>query len=296
MKFFCTLCCFLAAAMLFPGLSAAEWFTDFEKAKAESLKTNRPIYILFTNSDAAPDRSFDRTIFSQRKFQEYANKKLVLMKVDFPTAIHLQPKPLAQQNKELRSEFGITILPTALLLDANGKIYIDFIKADGSSEKHRRKMNEIMDFDPPKRYTEYLDGFVKKYKYTPPEPPKEEAKPVAKAAEKKPATKKPAKKTDTKPQAATTAESTVIPDENGGIPLVPIDPEGNFQEWLKANTAEEAAKPAVEEEKAKETVEEEKESIEEKKDSVGEKNEAAEEPASAEEAKAQEAPAAEAEQ
>ena len=261
MKFFCTLCCFLAAAMLFPGLSAAEWFTDFEKAKAESLKTNRPIYILFTNSDAAPDRSFDRTIFSQRKFQEYANKKLVLMKVDFPTAIHLQPKPLAQQNKELRSEFGITILPTALLLDANGKIYIDFVKADGSQEKHRRKMNEIMDFDPPKRYTEYLDGFVKKYT-----PPKQEEKKVeAKAEAKKPAktatTKKTDKKPAEKPQNADPAE-TNIPDENG-ILRIPLNPEGDFQEWLKAYQAEEAKEEAQEAEEAKEIVEELKEALEE---------------------------------
>ena len=66
MKFFCALCCFLTTAMLATALSAGEWFTDFEKAKAESMKTKRPIYILFTNSDAAPYRSLDRTIFSQR--------------------------------------------------------------------------------------------------------------------------------------------------------------------------------------------------------------------------------------
>ena len=265
MKYFFALCCFLAAVLLSPGLSAAEWLTDFQKAKAESLKTGRPIYILFTNSDAAACLSLERTIFSQKKFQDYADKKLVLMKVDFPVAIHRQPKALRQQNEELKTKYGIAILPTVLLLNPEGAIYVDFVKADGSPEKHRRKINEIMDFEPAKRYTEYLDGFVKKDKYTPPEPPKEEAKPVTKAPEKKPATtKKPAKKPDTKPQDAATAESTVIPDENGGIPLVPIDPEGNFHDWLKATTAEEAAKPAEEAEEAKETVEEEKESIEAK--------------------------------
>ena len=82
MKFLFALCCFFAAAVVFPELRAAEWFTDFEKAKAESIRTKRPIYILFTNSDAAPDRSLERTIFSQRKFQDYAEKKLVLLKVD----------------------------------------------------------------------------------------------------------------------------------------------------------------------------------------------------------------------
>ena len=261
MRFLFALCCFLTTALLAPALSAGEWFTDFNKAKAESLKTKRPIYILFTNSDAAPDRSLERTIFSQRKFQDYADKKLVLMKVDFPVAVHLQPKSLSQQNRELRTTYGISVLPTALLLDANGTIYIDFIKADGSAEKHRRKINEIMDFDPPKRYTEYLDGFVKKY--TPPKP--EAKKTEAKADERKSEDKKPAKKPEKKPaekaQNADAAE-TSIPDENG-ILRIPLNPEGDFQEWLKSYQTEEAKVEAREAEEAKEILEEAKEAVEE---------------------------------
>ena len=53
MKAFYALCCFLAAAILSPALSAGEWFTDFEAAKAESAKTGRPIYMLFSNPDSA---------------------------------------------------------------------------------------------------------------------------------------------------------------------------------------------------------------------------------------------------
>ena len=267
MKYVFALCCFFAAAVVFPGLGAAEWLTDFEKAKAESIRTKRPIYILFTNSDAAPDRSLERTIFSQRKFQDYAEKKLVLMKVDFPTAIHLQPKTLSQQNRQLRTDYGISVLPTALLLDATGKIYIDFIKVDGSQEKHRRKMNEIMDFDPPKRYTEYLDGFVKKY--TPPkiEEKKPEAKPDEKKADEKKTAKTAAKKPDKKPadKPQTVTADTNIPDENAGIPKIPLNPEGDFQEWLKSSQAEEAA------EAAKAVTEEAKEASEEAKDAAEEK-------------------------
>ena len=121
MKIFFALCCFLTTVSLFPGLAAGEWLTDFEKAKAESLKTGRPIYVLFTNSDSAAALSLERTIFGQKKFQNYADKSLVLMKVDFPTAIHLQPKPLVQQNRELRTKYGIGTLPTMLLLDDEGR-------------------------------------------------------------------------------------------------------------------------------------------------------------------------------
>jgi len=276
MKYVFALCCFLTTALLAPALSAGEWFTDFEKAKAESLKTKRPIYILFTNSDAAADRSLERTIFSQKKFQDYADKKLVLLKIDFPNASHLQPKSLSQQNRQLRTKFGITILPTALLLDANGDIYIDFLKADGSAERHRRKINEIMDFDPPKRYSEYLDGFVKKYTPPKPEIKKVEAKPEEKKAEAKKPAKKPSQKPDKKPaektQNADTAE-TNIPDENGII-RIPLNPEGDLQEWLKSYQAEEAKEEAKEAEEAKEILEEAKEAIEE---AAEEAKEAAEE-------------------
>ena len=238
MKFFFALCCFLMTAMLFPGLSAGEWHTDFNKAKAEALKSRRPIYILFTNSDAASSLTLDRTIFNQKKFQDYADKKLVLMKVDFPAAIHLQSKGLQQQNRQLREQFKISILPTALLLDANGKLYVDFVKADGSAEKHRRKLNEIMGFDPPKQYTEYIEGFVKKY--TPPEPAAASEPVEAKTEVKKPAkkpVKKPQAKQQEKPQEKPQDNAdTNIPDENAGTPLIPLDPEGDLQEWLKAST------------------------------------------------------------
>ena len=245
MKYFFALCCFLATSMLFPRLAAAEWFTDFQKAKEESARTGRPIFVLFTNSDAAACLSFDRTIFSQKKFLDYADKNLVLMKADFPVAIHRQPKTISKQNSELRTEFGITVLPTMLLLDSNGKLYKDFIKADGGPEKHRRNMNRIMDFDPPKRYSEYLDGFVKEYK-----PPKTAAATVAETkAEAKPAVKTQAKqqpKQQPKQQAKSTSpqdvEETTIPDEN--TLLIPLDPEGDFQEWLKEQSAE-ASKDAA---------------------------------------------------
>lgn len=244
MKTFFTLCCFLATAFFLPCLSAGEWHADFEKAKAESQKTGRPIYILFTNANAAC-LGYERSVFSQKKFQDYADKKLVLMKADFSIATRSrQSRSIIDQNEKLKSEFGVTVFPKAFLLNANGELFIDFVKADGSMEKHNRKIHEIMDFESPKRYAEYLDGFVKKY-----EPPKVIA---PKKTEAKPETKKPAKKPK-KPAEKKTVEEpkdngeTTIPNENGGSILIPLDPEGNFEDWLKANTAEEpAAKEATE--------------------------------------------------
>ena len=300
MKAFFAICCFLTTAVLFPALSAGEWFTDFEKAKAESLKTNRPIYMLFSNPDSAISLSYDRNIFKQRKFQDYADKNLVLMRVDFPVAIHKQQKSLREQNSRLKSKFGIAIMPAAILVDANGMLVTDFIEIDGGMEKHRRKLNDIMDFDPPKRYTEYLDKYVRAYTPPKPQPKQPEVKPAknpSAAAKNPPAAKNPANAAKKNGADQKQADGTVIiPDENGRT-LVPLDPEGNFQDWLKAAAEEEATEAEKEIEEAKEAVEEAKEAIEatEKAEAPAEKAEApaekAEAPAEAPAEKA-EAPAA----
>lgn len=269
MKAFYALCCFLAAAILSPALSAGEWFTDFEAAKAESAKTGRPIYMLFSNPDSAISLSYDRNIFKQKKFMDYADSKLVLMKVEFPVAIHKQKQSLRTQNARLKSEYSVTVMPVAFLVDSNGALFVDFVGADGGMEKHRRKLNEVMDFNPPKRYTEYLDKYVKNYKPPKAEPKKTEAVEAAKPtkasvtakSQSKPSTKKPAKKPA---DGQTRTDGTVIiPDEDAGRPLVPLDPEGDFQDWLKSATEEVAAEADREIEEAKEAVEEAKEAVEE---------------------------------
>lgn len=277
MKDFFALCCFLAVALLFPVLSAGEWHTDISKAKAESRKTGRPIFILFTDASAA-SRRLDLAIFSQRKFMEYADKNLVLMKADFSPAINRQAKALTEQNSKLKRELGVNFFPTALLLDANGKLSVNFVKKDGGMEAHRRKLNEIMDFDPPKRYSDYVAGYVKNYVPPVPEPDpvevaetKQEAKKPAAKSEKKPA-KKPEKKSVEKTDEST--EEIAISGDNSGRPLIPLDPEGDFQNWLKASLAEEATEEAKEIEEVKEIVEEEKEAVE-AKNNVEKKDESA---------------------
>ena len=282
MKYLFALCCFLSTVFLFPGVFAGEWYTDFEKAKAESLNARRPIYILFTNSDAAACLGFERAIFSQKKFQDYADKNLVLMKADFPKAIHRQPKGIAAQNQKLKITYGVTSFPTAFLLYPDGRVYIDFVEADGSVEKHRRKLHEIMDFEAPKRYTDYLDGFVKEYVAPTPvvKPKKADPKPAdkkqgdKKPADKKQGDKKPAKNTEEKPKE--TEEQTVV-IEKSGTPLIPLDPKGDLQDWLNSSSTEateaktdeskQEAKPA---EETKEDVKEEAKPAEKTKEDVKE--------------------------
>ena len=294
MKFFFALCCCFAMIALPGSLAAAEWNTDFEKAKAESAQTKRPIFVLFTNSESAGCIGYDRAIFNAKKFLDYADKNLVLMKVDFPTTLHRQPAGVAEQNRKLRLKFGATI-PSAYLLDQNGELYVNFTKVEKTPEAHRRKLNEIMEFDPPKAYSEYIAPFVKAY--VPPKPAeapkKAEATKPAKKPVKKPA-EKPAEKTDDKGGKAPENAETIIPDENAGTPLIPINPEGDVQDWLKSRSAGEAAEEAAEAEEVVEAVESEKEALEEADEAkTGEEKEASAEAKDATNGEAKEtAPAA----
>lgn len=290
MKFLFALFSFLFMAFLVPGLSAREWLTDIEKAKAESQKTGLPIYILFTNTDISKCRQYDLKLFNQKKFKDYADNNLVLVKADFGYAFSRQqlPKKLADLANKLKVDR--LMLPRAFLLDFTGEEIIDYInktneaaRQDTKKRDYESEMNYVLDFDSVKRYREYLDPFVQESKMKIAEEKKrvaEEKKKAAeekkKAAEEKKKAAEEKKKNETavsKETAATTPEAspneakstvpaTTIPDENGGTLLIPLDPKGNLEDWLKANGAEEAAEKAAEIEDAKETVEEEKNEIE----------------------------------
>ena len=58
-------------------------------------------------------------VFSQSAFQEFANKNLILVEVDFPES-KIQSNALKKQNEELQSQYQVTGYPTLILLDPNG--------------------------------------------------------------------------------------------------------------------------------------------------------------------------------
>ena len=263
MKHFLALCCFIAMTVLPAALNAGEWLTDFEKAKDESAKTKRPILILFTNSQRAS--GYETKLFNTQRFREYADRNLVLMKADFPNDTYRQTAAVRKQNNTLRNTFKPPFLPWVFLLNAKGELFVDFPKEEHvlSARVYRETFNAFLnDNDPAKKYIEHIDPYVKKYV-----PPvievekKEEAADAKPAAEKKTADRKPAKKPAEKTEDKNKEEPAANVDANGS-PLIPIDPEGDVQEWLKSVAAGEAAEKEAEDEAVRETVEAEKEAIE----------------------------------
>lgn len=99
----------------------AEWFDDYDDALAEAKDLNIPVLLLFTGSDwCGYCIEMEEKVFSQRDWQTFANKNLVLMKIDFPSKEKLK-RSVAEQNDALKEDYGITGYPTLVLIDPKEK-------------------------------------------------------------------------------------------------------------------------------------------------------------------------------
>ncbi len=97
------------------------WLTDWEAAKAQAQRTNKPILINFTGSDwCGWCIRLKEEVFSQDAFKNWAGQKVVLFEADFPRQKALAPN-LQAQNEQLASQFQITGYPSIIFVDGNGK-------------------------------------------------------------------------------------------------------------------------------------------------------------------------------
>jgi thioredoxin-related protein len=122
-KKFRVLLVFAAAAfMALPGARAElSWLTDYKQAQEQAKAKNKLLLLDFTGSDwCGWCIRLRREVFSKPEFQEYANKNLVLMEVDFPRGKE-QTQDLRQQNQHLAMQYNIEGFPTLIILNGEGK-------------------------------------------------------------------------------------------------------------------------------------------------------------------------------
>ncbi|MEN8928020.1 MAG: thioredoxin fold domain-containing protein [Flavobacteriales bacterium] len=97
------------------------WFTDFQKADAESKKTGKPIFGFFTGSDwCGWCTRLKRAVFAKDDFKKWANESVILLELDFPRRKKL-PANLVQQNQQLARAFGVRGYPTVWIFTTTRK-------------------------------------------------------------------------------------------------------------------------------------------------------------------------------
>ena len=131
---------------LLPSVYAnASWVDDFKAAKVEAETEGKHILVNFTGSDwCGWCIKLDEEVFSKPAFEDYAARKLVLVKVDFPRR-HKQPEALKKQNEKLAEYYGIHGFPTILLLAPDGSLVDRTGYRDGGAEAYVEHIKEMLD-------------------------------------------------------------------------------------------------------------------------------------------------------
>ena len=108
---------------MFAPFARAEsgWLNDYKKAQEEAKANNKLLLLNFTGSDwCGWCIKFDKEIWSQPQFKDYAHDNLVLVELDFPRRKAL-PAELKKQNLELAQQYEVLGFPTIVVLNSNGQ-------------------------------------------------------------------------------------------------------------------------------------------------------------------------------
>lgn len=101
----------------------ATWLTDFEKAKTQARKTNKPILMYFTGSDwCGPCKMLKKDFWENPDFLAKADD-FVLLEVDVPFKLDVISEAQMKKNKALQNKYNQQkSFPTLLALDASGNV------------------------------------------------------------------------------------------------------------------------------------------------------------------------------
>lgn len=96
----------------------ARWLTKMDKAQEQSKATGLPILVLFTGTSwCSFCVKLEDAVFSKSEFKTFADKNLVLLKLEFGPG----GKSSNKKDELLAKEFSISGYPSYFLTDATGK-------------------------------------------------------------------------------------------------------------------------------------------------------------------------------
>jgi len=98
------------------------WLVNMNDAQAQSVKDKKPILVYFTSSDTCGlCEQLETDIFSTPMFKEWAEKKVVLFKVDFSTLDQLPPGS-QEQNTAMARSLKVSTYPTFWMLSVTHEV------------------------------------------------------------------------------------------------------------------------------------------------------------------------------
>ncbi|MFT6961705.1 MAG: protein disulfide-isomerase [Flammeovirgaceae bacterium] len=135
----------LAFGVLFSfSANAQTWETNYAEAVAKAKKENKKLLLNFTGSDwCGWCHKLDGEVFSKEDFKEYAQKNLVLVKLDFPRRTQISEAEKVQNNA-LATKHGVRGFPTILLMDANEELLLTTGYQAGGPSSYIQHLNNAI--------------------------------------------------------------------------------------------------------------------------------------------------------
>jgi thioredoxin-related protein len=125
----------LAIAFLFAGSQCTQKEPNYLTALGRAKSENKLLLLDFTGSDwCIGCMKLEKKVFSTTTFKDYAEKNLVMMKVDFPQN-KKQSKAVEEQNEELARRYGVEGFPTIVIVNTEGKALGQFMYREGGPEE-----------------------------------------------------------------------------------------------------------------------------------------------------------------
>ena len=131
--------------------SSQLWLVNVNDAQAQSVKDQKPILVYFTSGDTCGlCEQLETDIFSTPMFKEWAEKKVVLFKVDFSTLDQLPPGS-QEQNTAMARSLKVSTYPTFWMLSVtheveNGRFKIKPIGYTGYHPSPEKLIGALQNF------------------------------------------------------------------------------------------------------------------------------------------------------
>ncbi|HEY7118861.1 MAG TPA: thioredoxin family protein [Tepidisphaeraceae bacterium] len=146
--------CFVAGSPTRAAVKkAVTWNPNMTAALAFAKKQNKPILAYFSGSDWDPyTEKLDKEVLKSEMFTDWANKNVIPFQADFPSK--KRQDLWKKQNEDLKTKYQIAVVPTFLLLDADGEVIARAVYENVKLQEHET-------VGQPKMAIEFLDNMVK---------------------------------------------------------------------------------------------------------------------------------------
>lgn len=102
--------------------ASLNWETDLQAARKTAAEDGRRLWLFFTSANAAPDRRVQRTIAENQTLRQKINELYLPVRID------------VDEQPDAAHDFGITRVPTVVILDSRGKELRKFVAPQDPAE------------------------------------------------------------------------------------------------------------------------------------------------------------------